>query len=374
MASSFGTLGILTALRIKLRPAKEYILSRHLPVSSTEDATHVISQHAADPNIDFIDGIMYARDRGIVIVGSLASSHEVPKNTPIQHFSRAWDPWYYLNSEARVFPRSWFSSLTGARPIKGTEAVEAVPIRDFLFRYDRGGFWVARLGFDFLKVPFNWLTRTLVDPVIHTARMYHILHTSGIIDRYVVQDVGVPLAAAPALVDWLDEKWGGYPLWLCPLDVGETAPLFHREYVKAREAGQKQGLMLDVGVWGEAPSGRREALQFNRALEQEAGKLGGQKALYAQAFYTESEFWEIYGKERYDALRKKYCADWMPSVYEKMKTDLSVLDEEEESGYGKGRESWGQWLWGRTMDTMFVRAAYGTAHAVLGSEYLLKKA
>ena len=79
------------------------------------------------------------------------------------------------------------------------------------------------------------------------------------------------------------------------------------------------------------------------------------KWLYADAFYTETEFWDIYDRKWYDDLRKKYHAESLPSVYEKVKVDVDA----------QIRARSGVWsIWP-------LSGLYGVAKAVLGSEYLL---
>jgi FAD/FMN-containing dehydrogenase len=45
---------------------------------------------------------------------------------------------------------------------------------------------------------------------------------------------------------------------------------------------------------------------FNRQVEQQVMALGGMKSLYSDSFYTEEEFWRLYNKPVYDALKRKY--------------------------------------------------------------------
>jgi len=78
--------------------------------------------------------------------------------------------------------------------------------------------------------------------------------------------------------------------------------------------------LLNVGVWGLGPRYHNAMVTLNRALEAKVKDLGGFKWLYANAYYTEKEFWEIYDRPWYDVLRKKYAADCLPSVYHKVRT------------------------------------------------------
>ncbi|KAL9056700.1 MAG: hypothetical protein Q9162_002769 [Coniocarpon cinnabarinum] len=372
-ASSFGTLGIVTALRIRLRPAKAYVLSRYVPVGSVAEAKDIFVNHRDDPNVDFMDGIMYSVDRGVIILGRLASQSEVPSGMPVQRFTRPWDQWYYLHVESRVYPRSSIPFLSSwSSSSAPVEIEEAVPIRDYLFRYDRGGFWVAEFGFQYFGVPFNRFTRALANDWMNTKTMFHALHMSGLSNSNIVQDVAVPFKNANQMMQWLDGNFHHYPLWLCPLKMTGPPPLFHRGQLQSAEKGDEVPMHLNFGVWGPGSTDWRKFVEFNRAIEAHVQRLGGQKTLYAQVYYTEDEFWNIYGKERYDALRRKYAAAWLPSVFDKMKVDLSVLDESEEDIKRDEKiMQWGDWINYKFWKAWPMAGLYGVAHCIVKKEYVV---
>ena len=80
------------------------------------------------------------------------------------------------------------------------------------------------------------------------------------------------------------------------------------------------------------------------------------KWLYAHAYYTEDEFWNIYDRKWYDALRVKYHATSLPSVYDKVKIDINAQKKRSVSGI------WAIWP---------LSGLYGVAKVVVGSNYLL---
>ncbi len=53
----------------------------------------------------------------------------------------------------------------------------------------------------------------------------------------------------------------------------------------------------------------REALPegyYNRLIEHKVMVLGGMKSLYSDSYFTPEEFWRLYNRPAYDALRRKY--------------------------------------------------------------------
>ena len=83
--------------------------------------------------------------------------------------------------------------------------------------------------------------------------------------------------------------------------------------------GAYEGAYISVGVWGPYPSSETEYVRVNRELESKSTELGGLKWLYSRVFYTEDEWWDIYDKEKYDALREKFHATSLPSIWDKVK-------------------------------------------------------
>ena len=77
-------------------------------------------------------------------------------------------------------------------------------------------------------------------------------------------------------------------------------------------------------MWGPGPKSRDAFIDFNRQFEDKLQRLGGEKWLCAHSYYTEDEFWAIYDRERYDRLRQKYRADYLPSIFDKVNINVEV--------------------------------------------------
>ncbi|KAF3145322.1 hypothetical protein TWF594_004273 [Orbilia oligospora] len=356
-ASSFGTLGVVTLLELQLIPARKYVEVTYHPIASGEDVIPKIQELTNDPLNDYLDGIMFSRNTGVIVSGRLTDSPS--PSTKIQGFTAPTDPWFYIHAE-RI--------LSYKKGMKENPFVDTVPITDYLFRYDRGGFWVGKYAFKYFVTPFNRITRYILDYFMHTRVMYHALHKSGQMNIYVIQDVAVPYDGTVEFLDFLEGDFGIYPLWLCPLKMkGNRGDSPHGLLAEVSAKGKPEYL-LNFGVWGPSPArNTSEFIDINRRLEKKVDALGGKKWLYAQTYYTEQEFWEIYNKTEYDALRRKYGAEHLPSVFDKVKTDLA---EEER----RRREDWGSWLRAWFWSIWPLSGVYGVLAVILGSrEYLLPK-
>lgn len=293
-AGAYGTLGVVTLAEVQLIPAKRYVNVTYLPVQSFAESVK-LTQKLVKEDHDYIDGIIYDPRTGVIITGSLGDE----PHGPVQTFTKRRDPWFYMHAEkiARA----------------GKVYKEAVPIVDYLFRYDRGAFWMGKHGFGRFHAPFNALTRWLFDRVMHTRPLYDALQASGVSQEMLIQDLALPPKHAVTFMEWVDKELGIYPLWLCPLkiyDPGRKSPLLSQPL--------KNGLAINVGVWGPVSRDLDAVVMAERRLEAKVSELGGRKWLYAYAHYTEEEFWQQYDRKWYDALRRKYHAETLPTIYDKI--------------------------------------------------------
>ncbi|KAJ6260908.1 hypothetical protein Dda_3569 [Drechslerella dactyloides] len=318
-AGALGTLGVTTLVSLQLVPASRYVETTYHPVSSVQQATDTVRSFTADNSYDYVDGILYSPTSGAIITGRLT---QTTAGNPIQRFSDAKDPWFYLHVQ---------ESLSRAR---GASVTEAIPLPEYLFRYDRGGFWVGRSAFEYFCFPFNALTRWWLDDFLHTRMLYKALHASGQSRRYIVQDLAVPYDSVVEFVQYASRRFGIWPLWLCPLRQSPV-PTMHPHHV----SGGQQAEMLNVGLWGNCPPGV-DSLQANRELEAKLRDLGAMKWLYAQTYYTEDEFWQLHDRKWYDALREKYRATRLPSVYDKVRYVEEADSADEKSAEERLRAAW----------------------------------
>ncbi|KIX00900.1 uncharacterized protein Z518_09965 [Rhinocladiella mackenziei CBS 650.93] len=370
-AGTFGTLGVTTLFEVRLIPAKSFVELAYIGVQSIEEAQAVMKQVGEGEEMDFLDGIMFARDKGVVMAGKFSEQHEKNRELNVVTFTKPWDPWFYLHAEKMVnlTPSSSKRTSNGedARQIQAlisTAPQDLIPLTDYLFRYDRGAFWTGKFAYSWFLTPFNRLTRWLVDHWMHARTMYHALHRSGLINRFIIQDVAVPNRNIPAFSSWLDEYLPHiYPRWLCPLKLHETVSMHPH---LAPPAARDEDSLLNIGVWGPTPKGMLQ-ISVNRRIEAELKRLEGMKWLYAQTFYTEAEFWAIYDRDWYDGLRRKYRAEGLPSVYEKVRTRFEIDEQGAVVGdmrMGIEKGFWSIWPFA---------GVYGLLSMLKGGDYLRKK-
>ena len=356
-AGAAGTLGIVTRVTLRLVEARKYVKTTYCKIDTISDAIAHIQEETQNPDVDYIDGIVYSQKHSVVITGELTDERPADSG-PVQTFSNASDPWFYMHVEEHT------KDLPDMHAV-----VEYIPLAEYLFRYDRAGFWVGRQGYTYFKVvPFNRFFRWLLDDYSHTRTLYHAMHASGVASQMVIQDVALPYDTAEAFIGWVDKELGIWPLWLCPLRGGCPQPTFHPVTV-----GEKSFLMtsldrlisqpmLSIGVWGWGPPEYSAFMTKNREMESKLVELGGRKWLYARTYYTEDEFWSIYDRPWYEKLRAKYFATTLPSVYDKVKHKLP------HDANGRSMFEWKSWL-----STWPIGGIYGMVKATFSGDISLHR-
>jgi delta24-sterol reductase len=354
LRGSFGTLGVLTMVEMQLIPLRQLVEVTYHPTFSFENATGKIKYHTTDERNDYVDGVLFSKGTGVIVTGRLIDTTKHTPNLPVQRFSRPWDEWFWIHAKS-------VSS-------RGIITKELVPIQDYLFRYDRGAFWMGMYAYKHFMVPFTRLTRFLFDYFMHTRVMYHALHASGYTDRYIIHDIAFPADNATLFLEYADQAFGLYPIWLCPLRRDGRSSMGHAKpfsgLVGGKEVDKYKGEDISVGLWGPYPSGEAEYVRANREIEEKMRELGGLKWLYSRVFYTEDEWWQVYDRHEYEKLRHMYNATSLPSIWDKVK------DRGRKEDFGTGVRGLLRRL---VKSNTFLSGLYGIYKAIKGEDYILKQ-
>ena len=295
LGATCGSIGILTAIELALVPATKFVRLKYIPVSSFDEAMECINKSAAE-QVDFIDSIFFAKNRGVVMLGYRTDV----KSKPVRRFSRAWDEWFYLHAQKMFYQGG---------------GIETIPLVDYLFRYDRGAFWMGKHAFSRFRIPFNRLTRFILNPLLKTRIMYRGIQESNTRQEYFIQDASVPEERLLELLEYIDSKYKIYPLWLLPI----TPNIFSTTNIMTN-ISTKGSFIINVGVWSSLKLSYEDFASANIRFEEEVVQLGGCKAPYGHVYGEENLFWKNHNQELYEKVRKKYHAiDIFPSLYEKIR-------------------------------------------------------
>lgn len=313
-AGSLGTFGIVTLLTIELIPAMKYVQVDMQLVSEVTRAHTLFEEATTDESIHFIDGVYFRKGTICVMFARFVEAPPSPKDV------------------LKKMQVHWFADtiedILQKEPTPEKKTTVYMTITDYLFRYDHGAFWGGKLAFTHFHVPQNAITRRLADPFLDSRTCYHALHKTGLANEYVVQDFGIPSSTVAEFVAFVNETLPELQIFLAPCKAPKEIGLTSRFNARVEEVSDQR--IFAVGVYGRGPRDPAAFYELNRKLELRSAELMGAKLLYARTYYTEDEFWLIYRKDIYDEMRKKYKAEGLPSVYDKLKADM-------ETGVGQRR-------------------------------------
>ncbi len=261
---AFGTLGILTKLAFKLVPAKPYVrlvYEKHATLAGYLDS---IRAHTDTRDVDFMDGIIHSPSLYVLALGTFVETAPYTSNYE-------WMKIYWESTARR--------------------SVDYLGTADYFFRYDRGvtnvrpHSFLGRLLFGRLMASSEWL------------RLGEKLHFLLPKDKPTITlDVFVPISKVPEFLAWYETVFGFFPLWCVPYRrVRDYEWLDASVY-----ADNHDDLFLDLAIYGMKQHGDAN---YHRLMEEKLRELGGIKTLIAHNYYPEAEFWTIWNKPNYDAVK-----------------------------------------------------------------------
>lgn len=274
--NSYGTLGYVLRLKIRLIPAKRYVHLTHTRFSQPGEYFKRISEACGLTGIDYLDGTIFGRNEMYVTAGEF--SDEAPYASDYTYMG------IYYRSILRK-KDDWLTT------------------RAYIWRWDTDWFWCSKHFY--MHKP---LVRFLATKWALNSRTYQrLMRLSRKISpearetESVIQDVDIPVENAVEFFDFLLTEIGITPVWVCPFRSYDPAVMYDLY------ALDPEKLYINFGFWDTIAT-KYEDGHYNKRVERRALELGGKKALYSTAYYDEETFGGIYNKKRYDELKRKYDA------------------------------------------------------------------
>jgi len=280
--NSYGTLGYALRLRIKVVPVRPYVQLQHVPHQDADAYFEDLTRWCAS-DVDFVDGTVFGPEEMYITVGRFTD--EAPYTSDY------------------TYERIYYRSIRQRRE-------DYLTIRDYLWRWDTDWFWCSKNLYAQNPIVRRILGRGRLNSVTY-ARIMRWNNRWGVTRRLnrmlgrhtesVIQDVEVPVAQGKAFLDFYFEHIRFTPLWVCPIRRYDPRVQFDLYPL------DPDVLYVNFGFWDVISS--REPMPdgyHNRLIEEKVRDLGGMKSLYSDVYYPEDEFWEIYNKPAYDALKARY--------------------------------------------------------------------
>ncbi len=264
MHGAFGTLGILSRLTFKLIPAKPYVRLHYETCSTIAGYQAAIQRHFEARDVDFMDGIIHSPTCYVLATGTFSDTAPYTSDY-------SWMKIYYQSTRTR------------------TE--DYLTTTDYFFRYDRGvtnvrpRSWIGRLVLGKFLASTQWL------------RLGEKLRWALRSERPTITlDVFVPFSKAPEFLTWYASTFQFYPLWCVPYRRVRDYEWLDESFYRTLP----DQLFLDLAIYGMR---QRGPVNYHRVMEEKLRELGGIKTLIAHNYYGETEFWSIWNKRNYDAVK-----------------------------------------------------------------------
>lgn len=269
---SYGTLGILTKVSFKLIQAPPYVQLRYMQFSTFLEFEAEMKRQMARPGVDFIDGIIHAKDLFVLCLGNFV--YEAPYSSDY-----SWLSIYY----------------------RSTEDLEEDYMRteDYFFRYDTECHWLTKTVPGMSWWPVRLLLGKLVLGSTNLIKWSKRLKSIMKLKRRpeVVVDVFIPAGRFGEFYEWYEREFDFYPLWIVPYRAPKLYPWIDPVYGAAIGGS----LFIDCAVYGKKNS--RKDVDFSEVLEKKTFELGGIKTLISRNHFDEATFWRVYNKPLYDKVK-----------------------------------------------------------------------
>ncbi len=304
---SHGTLGFLVAAELKIIPARQYVRVHYQPVTTLDELCAGFDRECrkVDAN-EYVEALVYSRDTGVIMTGTLTD--RPGQEGPVNRIGRWYQPWFYKHVE---------SLLKAGRPV-----VEYVPLRDYLHRHTRSYFWAMEEIIPFGNHPlFRWLLGWALPPRIELLKYTETETTRRLREKHhVVQDMLMPMAWLKQSIEYFDEHFDIYPLWLSPMAIFDNPRHLGLVHPYRDARGKVDEMYVDIGAYGTAKKAGFDGRTALPLLERFVIEHHGYQALYAKTLLSETDFRRMFDHSAYDHLREQlpYCKQAFGEIYDKV--------------------------------------------------------
>ncbi|XP_013193384.1 delta(24)-sterol reductase [Amyelois transitella] len=303
---SHGTLGFLTSVVLQVVPAKKYVRVQYESYTNTTELAARFSQECNAPNPhQFVEGIMFTKDTGVVMTGDMVD--EIGPDGIYNPIGRWYSEWFFKQVE-----RHLQNHILGfKRPV-----VEYIPLRDYYHRHTKSLFWEIQDIVPFgNNIIFRFLLGWLMPPEVSLLKLTQFEAITKLYEKaHVFQDMLLPIDHMETAINKFHEIFEVYPIWLCPFRLRNEPGLLR---VKN---GARSQMYVDVSLYGVPKAKGYETVPSHRRAEEFVAGHNGFQMLHADIFTTREEFRRMFDHTLYDKVRETlpYCKEAFPDVYGKV--------------------------------------------------------
>jgi len=264
---SFGTLGIITKITMKLCPAKPYVRLKYLKYDTLAEFTQAVRKEYESPQFDFMDGIIHSPKHFTLCLGRFAEEAPYTNNYDGMKI-------YYRSTHERE--------------------EDYLPTADYFFRYDRECHWISRnygLENPLIRAFFGrWFLSST--NMLKTAKKLRFIFSH--LKPEVIVDVFIPISRFTEFYEFYEKEYNYFPLWVVPYRIPKNKyPWINNKFME----GVTDELFMDCAIYGLR---QKSGKDYYHLMDEKLLELKGIKTLISHNSYDQKTFWRIYNRENYN--------------------------------------------------------------------------
>jgi len=275
MHGSYGTLGILSRVTLKLYQAKPYVKVENRLHRTFEAFWADLLRRCEQADFTFVDGIIHGPDAFVLCLGEYVD--EAPYTSDYEREDIYYKSTLAKREDYMTSPQYFFRYDTECHWLSRTgPGLENRLVRKLFGRYLLGSTNLIQWSNRF-RAPMRWLKRR----------------------PELTIDVFIPHQRFEDFFAWYDDVIDFYPLWIVPYRMPQVYAFLDDAY--AEKVGSN--FVIDAAIYGR-PNDDLD-VDISEVLERKVHDLFGFKTLISRNHYTEEEFWRVFDRPRYRAAKAR---------------------------------------------------------------------
>lgn len=297
---SLGTLGIIVRIKVRIIPNEsDFVRISYEKFNTFETYNSQLCEYIHLKQKDFIEGVQLNPYEYVLISGNILKSNDYTITYRNRYW---WDMWFITR----------ICNITRNR----YSCDDIMHLNDYLFRWDRGIFWLGLLKIN----PSSFIKRFFFGYLFdmethHTISRWKSDKSNE--KKRILTDVGPPLSKLKDMDSYLNEEIKVYPVWHLPFKIFRN----HSEesIFSCEKVCKHDDIIIDFGIYGVPRMPAFDFFKMNKDIEKKVHALGGMKGFETVCYYSQEEYKALFDIEKYEALRCKYFANnKFPTHFEKI--------------------------------------------------------